>query len=670
MIKIKPEKILFFLFLILITGCEKKTANVVSSPNQKISLEAILEEGNLFYTVSRNQQTVINKSRLGFVLKEGNFDRNFKVEHVEHSSFNETWEQPWGEEISVVNNYNEMTVNLIEANATQRKLKVVFRVFNDGIGFRYEFPEQENMKNFVIMDELTEFAIADGGTSWSFPAFDGTEYYEALYKASPVSELKTTVATPLTIEVRDDLYLAIHEANLTDYAAMNLTPTDLPNVLKVELTPWSTGEKVFAKAPSVSPWRTVIITDNPGDLILSRLMLNLNDPSRIEDTSWIEPGRYIGIWWGMHMEAYTWYMGPKHGATTTNTKRYIDFAAKHGFSGVLVEGWNKGWENDWTKEGDKFSFTEAYPDYNLSELSKYATERGVRLIGHHETGGATKNYETQLEDAFALCRKMGINSVKTGYVGPLLDGKERHSGQYGVRHYRKVIETAAKYHVMIDNHEPVMPTGLQRTWPNLMTQEGVRGQEYNAWSRDGGNPPDHTVIIPFTRGLAGPIDFTPGIFNYDNPVYPQTRPRTTRAKQLALSVVLFSPLQMAADMIENYEGFPEFEFLMSCPTTWSKTVVPESKIGEYVTFARRDRDSDSWFVGSITNANEREMNLPLSFLKEGITYKAKIFKDAPEAHYNDNPYIITIEEIEVNKDSILKLWQAPGGGTAIIIEPK
>lgn len=670
MLKFGYYTIIFFLVWVALTGCKEEKATTVSSPDASIQLQAMVESGVVYYTVSRNGVPVIGKSRLGFSLKDGSFDRDFAIEDVQHTSFNETWEQPWGEEITVVNNYNQMTVRLAETSGLKRKLNVVFRLFNDGLGFRYEFPEQKNLKDFIIMDELTEFALPNGGTAWSFPAFDGTEYYEALYKPSAVSELNTTVAAPLTIEVDSDLYLTIHEANLTDYAAMNLVQTNRTNVLKAELTPWSTGEKVFTSAPSVTPWRTVIIADKPGDLILSRLMLNLNEPSRIADTSWIEPGRYIGIWWGMHMEAYTWYMGPKHGATTANTKRYIDFAAKHGFSGVLVEGWNKGWENNWTKEGDKFSFTEAYPDYDLPALSKYAAEKGVRLIGHHETGGATKNYESQLEEAFALCREMGINSVKTGYVGPLLDGKERHSSQYGVRHYRKVIETAAKYHIMIDNHEPVMPTGLQRTWPNLMTQEGVRGQEYNAWARDGGNPPEHTTIIPFTRGLAGPMDFTPGIFNYNNPVYPQTRPRTTRAKQLALSVVLFSPLQMASDMIESYEGFSEFEFITSCPATWSKTVVPEAKIGEYVTFARRDRDSENWYIGGITNANEREMTLPLTFLRKGTKYQAKIFKDAADAHYNDNPYAIEIEELEVDSESVLNIRMAPGGGVAMMIEAR
>jgi alpha-glucosidase len=396
-------------------------------------------------------------------------------------------------------------------------------------------------------------------------------------------------------------------------------------------------------------------------------MLNLNEPSKIEDTSWIEPGRYIGIWWGMHTERYTWFQGPKHGATTANVKRHIDFAAENGFSGVLVEGWNDGWQNDWTVEGDKFSFTQAYSDFDLPEITEYAASKGVKLIGHNETGGATQNYEAQLEDAFAMYQKFGVNTVKTGYVSPLLDGKERHNSQYGVRHYRKVIETAAKYHIMIDNHEPVMPTGLQRTWPNLMTQEGVRGQEWDAWSTDGGNPPDHTTIIPFTRGLAGPIDFTPGTFKFENPVHPQTRVRTTIAKQLALSVVIFSPLQMASDEIENYEGVPAFGFITQCPTNWSRTVVPHASIGEYVTIARRDRDSENWYVGSITNAEARNLSLPLDFLDEGARYTAQIYKDGAGADYQTNPHPVAIEEQEVDSTTTLELNLAAGGGVAIVL---
>ncbi len=650
-------------------SCNGSAQNAkVNSPDGTITVQSGIEDGRIYYIVSKNNKPVVEKSFLGFILKDGDFDKGFKIMDIVHSSFSEMWEQPWGEEIFVDNTYNQMVVNIQESEGLKRKLAIVFRAFDDGIGFRYEFPEQDNLKDFVIMDELTEFALAGNHSVWSFPAYS-TEYYEGLYQKSFVNVLDTVV-TPLTMKTEDGMYLSIHEANLTDYAAMNLTPVNSTSTLKADLTPWSTGEKVFMKAPCTTPWRTLIIADKPGDLILSRLMLNLNEPCKIEDTSWIKPGRYIGIWWGMHMGKYTWAPGPKHGATTENTMRYIDFAKRYGFSGVLVEGWNYGWENDWTREGDKFSFTRPYPDFDIEKISRYAADNNVKLIGHNETGGATINYESQLDSAFAFYHKYGVDVVKTGYVSPLLDHKERHSSQYGVRHYRKVIETAAKYRIMIDNHEPAMPTGLQRTYPNLMTQEGVRGQEYNAWSADGGNPPEHTTIIPFTRGLAGPMDFTPAIFNFENPVFPNTRPQTTLAKQLAEFVVLYSPLQMAADMIENYENNPAFEFVTSCPTNWSKTVISDAEIGEYVTIARKDRESENWYVGSITNADSRKLSLSLDFLDEGATYQAKIFKDGKGADWKTNPYKLDIEEVEVNSVSVIDLNLATSGGAAIILTKK
>lgn len=648
-------------------ACTTDSPSLLQSPDGQIRLTAGLENGRPYYTVKRGTEPVINQSFLGFKLEGGNFDGNFRILNVKHDSLDETWEQPWGEEVEVRNHYNELTLELEEKSGLHRRLSIVFRAFDDGVGFRYVFPEQESLKQFVILDEQTEFNLPWDAPTWSIPT-NGTKYYEALYTSSPVSS-KDTVSTPVTVEANDSLYIVLHEANLTDYASLNLTPdVENPTTLHAALTPWSTGEKVFATAPFASPWRTIIVAKKPGDLILSRLMLNLNEPCKLEDTSWIEPGRYVGIWWGMHMEKYTWAQGPKHGATTRNTMHYIDFAARNGFSGVLVEGWNYGWDGDWTVEGDKFSFTRPYPDYDLKKLAEYAREKGVRLIAHNETGGAATNYEQQLDSAYALYRSLGINAVKTGYVNPQLDGKELQHSQYGVRHYRKVIETAARYGIMVDNHEPAMPSGLQRTYPNLMTQEGVRGQEYDAWSADGGNPPEHTCIIPFTRGLAGPMDFTPGTFNFSNPVFPGTRVQTTIAKQLALSVILFSPLQMASDMIENYEGRPEFTFITSCPTTWAKTVIPDAKIGEYVTIARKDRNSEDWFVGCITNRDARNTELPLDFLDAHATYKATLYLDGEKADYETNPYPVSITQQEVNADTVLKLPLARGGGAAIRIE--
>lgn len=654
----------------MMSSCVESNAMDVNSPDGTLQFSLRLNpEGRLYYKVSRGAQAVVDSSAIGLSCKELHLGHNSKVKKVERSSFDETWNPVWGEESEIRNNYNEMAVLLEEqpdggGRSVQYTLRV--RVFPDGVGFRYEVPQQQGLDSITIMDEETEFAMAEDGVAWSIPW--NHEYYEHLYEPSLISRLDT-VCSPLTIKMTDSLYVAIHEAALEDYAAMNLHPVEGTR-LKSYLTPWSTGEKVFSNAPMKSPWRTLTIVSSPGELMLSRLMLNLNEPCAIEDTSWIEPQRYIGIWWGMHRKSYTWEQGPKHGATTENTKRYMDFAAANGFGGVLVEGWNYGWDGDWSKNGDRFSFTKAYPDFDLEEIADYGRQKGVRLIGHHETGGAASNYEAQLDSAFALYERLGINSVKTGYVNLLLDGKELHSSQYGVRHYRKVIEAAARHHIMIDNHEPVMPTGLQRTYPNLMTQEGVRGCEYDAWSPDGGNPPEHTVTIPFTRCLAGPVDYTPGTFNYDNPAPPYTRPQATLAKQLAMSVVLYSPLQMASDMIENYQGRPEFEFLKRCPTDWDKTVVPEARIGEYVTVARKEKGSGSWYVGAMTNSNKHQSKVSLDFLDPGVKYVAKVFADAPDADYKENPMPVDITEQEVDSKSTLNLNLARGGGAAVIISRK
>ncbi|MCD9853881.1 glycoside hydrolase family 97 protein [Epilithonimonas sp. JDS] len=655
---------IFCLFVVLIgfspmTFAQTLKNNTVKSPDGKIVLEVGLDKSKIYYKVSKEGKSILDPSFLGFELKDGSLKDNLLVKNISHSKFDETWKQPWGEEIEVRNHYNEMKVLVKDNSKLSREFIIDFKVYDDGFGFRYEFPKQKNLNEFVIMDELTEFNFPEDHKTWSIPY--NTEFYEGLFKSNPITKIDT-VATPLTMETKSGLFLTVHQANLTDYASMNLAKVGNSTKLKSYLTPWATGEKVFAKGPFNTPWRTMIIANSAGDLMLSRLMLNLNEPNKLGDVSWIKPGRYIGIWWAIHMEKYTWKAGPKHGANTENVLRYIDFAAKHKFSGVLVEGWNKGWE-DWKD----FKFTEPYPDFDIKKITDYAKSKNVTLIGHHETAGNTVNYENQMSDAFDYYKKFGVDVVKTGYVGGKLDGKQPHSSQYGVRHYRKVIEEAAKHKIMIDNHEPVMPTGLQRTLPNLMTQEGVRGQEWDAWSKDGGNPPEHTTIIPFTRGLAGPIDFTPGTFNFTNPVLPNTKVHTTLAKQLALSVVIYSPLQMASDMIENYENNPAFEFITSCPTDWSKTVVPDAKIGEFVTIARRDKATDNWFLGSITNKDARTVKLDLKFLDPNKKYKAKIFRDGKGADYETNPYPIIIEEKEVDSKTILSIDLARSGGVAMIL---
>lgn len=658
--------ILFTLGTFLTSACsrEKEITSQVQSPDGEIKISVFLDHGQLFYSASKENVEIISPSRLGFKFKDGTtLGDKMKIISGKTNSFNETWEQPWGEKRLIENRYEELTLTLVEKNGKKRNLNLLFKVYNDGFGFRYQIPQQAKMDSFVIMDELTEFALPTVDNAWWTTAYKGV-YYENITKFSPVNKMGDTVSTPLTIETRSGKYLAIHEANLTDYAAMNLYCSG-QSTLKVDLTPWSTGEKVVAKTPFQSPWRTVIIADKPGDLITSYLELNLNDPCKIADLSWIKPCRYIGIWWGMHMEKYTWNMGPKHGATTENTIRYIDFAAKHGFGGVLVEGWNYGWENDWTKEGDKFSFTKPYPDFDIVKITDYARSKGVKLIGHNETGGATLNYEKQMEDGFKMYEKLGVNCVKTGYVSPRLDGKERHGSQYGVRHYRKVIETAANYHIAIDNHEPVMLTGLCRTYPNYMSAEGMRGQEYNAWSSDGGNLTEHTTILPFTRGLAGPMDYTPGVFNFTNTAKPNTHVKTTLAHQLALYVVLFSPLQMACDIPENYEGKPAFKFIETVPVNWDITKVIDAKIGDYIITARKDRDSENWYLGAITDENARELDIDLSFLDKDKSYSATIYKDGPKANWETNPTDVSIEKIKIDQTKPLTLKLAPGGGTAI-----
>jgi Glycoside hydrolase 97. len=614
-----------------------------------------------YYMVSYQDRVLVTPSRLGFLLDNGELGANTKMVTVNRSTKDETWTQPWGECETTRNNYNELTVNFREH--TGRTMQVVFRVFNDGFGFRYILPDFLKGKAFQVQDELTEITLAHDAKAWSIPS-NHTEYFEGIYTSDLLSR-KDTVCTPLTIEYEKDLFLSIHEAALEDYASMNLTPRngDGGNVrLLTALTPWQNGVKVYAQGEMKSPWRTMVISKTAGGLLTSNLMLNLNDPSRIEDTSWIEPGRYIGIWWSIHKKQNTWEMGPTHGATTENVKRYMDFAARHGFSGVLAEGWNPGWG-----QGEQISYLQSYPDFDMEEVTRYGLMKGVRFIGHTETWGNATLLENQMEQAFSWFEKMGIRAVKTGYVGHYFDGKELAKSQYGIRHYRRVIECAAKHHIMIDNHEPAMPTGIQRTWPNLMTQEGVRGQEYNAWDRRGGNPPSHTVTLPFTRGLAGPTDFTPAIFNFSE-IVPGTHPHSTLAKQLGEFVVIYSPLQMAADAIENYEGQPALSFIENCPTTWSQTLVPNGEIGKYITVVRKERGGDRWFIGSITNEEARNLDVALGFLDEGAAYRAIIYEDGPEADYERNPYEMTIRQIKVAKGDVLHLHLTRSGGAAIRIE--
>ena len=652
---------------ILLISCSAKKTYIVKSPGQNNELIFNLtQSGQPQYRFSSNGKSVIEPSLLGFEF-EGirKMTEGFEVVATEINTADNVWEQPWGEFKKIRDHHNELIIHLKDGEG--RLVDIIFRVFDDGLGFRYSFPKQPNLDKVKISNEITQFTFPFDNDVWSIPVHSDNSYYESFYKKTPMSQTDT-INTPATFETKNNLFVAIHEANLTDFASMTLLK--LPNnQYKSELVPWADGVKVYAQAPFDTPWRTVIVGKTPGDLVTSTLMLNLNEPSKIKDISWIAPSKYIGIWWGMHLEKYTWGQGDKHGATTKNTKEYLDFAADNGLDGVLVEGWNQGWDGDWTADGTAFSFVKPYPDFDLDEISKYAAMKNVRLIGHHETAGAAKHYESQLDDAFKLYNKMGVNTVKTGYVNKYLDKKEWHDSQYGVRHYRKVIETAAKYHIMIDNHEPVKGTGLQRTYPNFMTQEGGRGQEYNAWSADGGNTPAHTVTLPFTRMLSGPMDYTPGNFDFDYKTAAGAKVLTTLAHQLALYVVLFSPLQMASDLPENYVGKPEFKFIKEVPCIWSDTKVLDSKIGEYTTIVRKDWDGQNWYLGSITNQEARKLKVSLFFLDSGKSYKAEVYADGEGADYKTNPYPVSRSSKTVNSTTILDINLAAGGGTAIKFTP-
>ena len=652
--------------LVLATSsCSSQKKYTLASPSRNHQLVFDLTaSGQPQYQFATNGKTVIAPSLLGFEFQEiQKMTENFKVIGTENKTVDYTWDQPWGEFKKVRDRHNELIVHLQEKSGDKRLVDLVFRLFDDGLGFRYSFPKQPKLGKVKISNEVTQFTFTQDHDVWSIPVHRDNSYYESTYKKSRMSQTDT-INTPATFETKDQLFVAVHEANLTDFASMTLLKTD-GNRYKSDLVPWANGVKVYAETPFVTPWRTVVVGTKPGDLVTSTLMLNLNEPSKIDDTSWIETSKYAGIWWGMHLEQYTWGQGPKHGATTANTKRYIDFAANHDLDGILVEGWNFGWDGDWTADGSVFSFTKAYPDFDLEEVTKYAAMKNVRLIGHHETAGATQNYERQLEDAYKLYNRLGVNAVKTGYVNKYLDKKEWHDSQYGVRHYRKVIETAAKYHIMIDNHEPVKGTGLQRTWPNLMTQEGGRGQEYNAWSTDGGNTPEHLTTLPFTRMLSGPFDYTPGNFGFDYKLPQGAKVQTTLANQLALYVIIHSPLQMASDLPENYIGKPEFKFIQDVPCKWSETHPLDAKIGEYVAIARKDWDGKNWYLGAITNRDARTLKVDLSFLEPGKKYTAELYTDGPGADYQTNPYPVTIAKQTVDHKTVLDLPLAPAGGAAI-----
>ncbi|WP_350179130.1 glycoside hydrolase family 97 protein [Phaeodactylibacter sp.] len=663
----------------------------ISSPNGDLQLQFTLnEEGSPVYWVKYKDAPILDTSALGFELTGAPALRTgFEMAEYSTRALNDTWEMPWGEQREVMNQYNELTVEVREVPPPNRKMRLVFRVYDEGFGFRYEFPEQEGLETLEIAEERTEFQLTGNHTTWWIPG--DWDIYEHLYNETSISGIdalskrdhpnlaQTTIPvnavnTPVTMRTASGLHLSIHEAALTDYSGMTLmVDTEkyklTSNLVGSERTPY----KVKRKLPFYTPWRTVQVSPDAVGLLESNLIVNLNEPNQLGDVEWFKPTKYVGIWWEMHLGKSSWDLASgKHGATTENAKRYIDFAAENNIGAVLVEGWNTGWEH-WIGFEDRegvFDFVTPYEDYDIEEVVRYGKEKGVDLIMHHETSAAPRTYEQQLDTAYALMQRLGIHTVKTGYVGKIIPAGEYHHGQWMVNHYRKVLETAAEYQVAVNAHEPIKDTGIRRTFPNAISREGLRGQEFNAWSVEGGNPPDHLPTVAFTRMLAGPIDFTPGIFNLKLAPYKEdSQVNTTLAHQLALYVVIYSPVQMAADLPEYYEDHPAFQFIREVGVDWEQSQVLNGEVGDYVTIARQERGSDRWFLGSITDEQERELKASLDFLPAGANYKATIYKDGEGAHWDENPSAFLMESFLVDQSTTLQLNLAPGGGTAVTLVP-
>lgn len=648
-----------------------ETVAAVSSPGKVLTVELDLKEGRLAWRLLRFGEPIIEDSRLGFRLRgSGTLDRNLALTAQASSSHDGNWEQPWGENRHVRDHHNELRARFTESIAPGRILDVVFRVFDDGVGFRYEFPRQPAMAEAIIDDELTEFVVKSPATAWWIPAGEWNRY-EYLYQRTPVEQV-AMAHTPMTLRTADGLHLAFHEAALVDYAGMWLRRVEGRRFV-AQLAPASEGWKLRRILPFQTPWRTLQVADSAASLYAaSDLILNLNEPNRLGDVGWFEPAKYVGIWWSLHLEEESWATGSKHGATTANTRRYIDFAAKHGFRGVLVEGWNPGWDGQWFGNGYDFDFTRATEDFDIEALSAYATSKGVHLIGHHETGCAVSHYEDQMDAAFALDQRLGIDVVKTGYVCDagqierrLDDGRivrEWHDGQWSSNHHLRVLESAARHRVAINAHEPIKDTGLRRTYPNWVSREGARGMEYGAWGKPP-NPPEHEANLLFTRMLSGPMDFTPGILSLQGR---GQAIQTTLAKQLALYVVLYSPVQMAADLPEHYAKHMEaFQFIKDVPADWTRTRVLNGEVGDYATVARQDRNSADWYLGAVTDEHGRVLEVPLSFLEPGRRYQAQIYRDGDSAHWKDAPFAFARETRDVTSADTLTLRLAAGGGQAI-----
>ena len=697
----------FSLLFILFFGL-KAPAQEVTSPSGRLSLTFRLNgAGEPTYALSFAGRPVVLPSRLGVELKDAPaLTGGFAVVKAENSERDETWEPVWGEVKTIRNRYRELALTLEQTSGDRRSVVVRFRLFDDGLGFRYEFPAQEKLKYFVVADEKTEFNLAGDHKAFWIPGdYDTNEYAYSTTKLSEVDAARgrkdvaiavksipgdNVVQTPLMLKTAEGLYVNIHEAALVNYPAMNLAVNRQTFSLSSHLVPDPLDNKAYMQTPDRTPWRTVVVSDRAADILASKLILNLNEPSKVADARWIRPVKYVGIWWEMHVNKSTWSYADagnvrlegmnwaglkpsgKHGATTANTKRYIDFAARHGFDGVLVEGWNVGWEDwfgNWKEE--VFDFVTPYPDFDVNELQKYAASKGVKLIMHHETSASATNYERRMEAAYRFMKEHGYDAVKTGYVGRIIPRGEHHDGQWMVNHYVRVAEATARHRIMLDAHEPVRPTGLHRTYPNWLASEAARGNEYNAWSE--GNPPEHETILPFTRLMGGPMDYTPGIFQIKLDVYApgkKEQVHTTLAKQLALYVTLYSPLQMAADLPENYERFMDaFQFIKDVAVDWDDTRVLEAEPGDYLTVARRAKGRDEWYVGAITDESARAADIPLGFLTPKRQYVATVYADAADAHWQSNPMKYRISSSLVNERTRLKLALAPGGGAAVSLKP-
>ncbi len=663
-----------FLLMILLSFCQTKHSQSIQilSPNENIKVSVDFGEDGLFYQIDFQDEKILRKSKCRFDFANAeSLSSDFELVNASMESVDETWQPVYGEKSDIRNHYNEWRAEFVETNAQARHFTFILRVYDDGMAFRFEFPEDFAEDSLLIQSERTEFRFADNLLAWYIPA--NFESYEMLYDSLPLSDLKTA-NTPITFEHPQGNYvLSLHEAALQNYAGMTLSKSETDSLCLVsELVPWPDGVKVKTSLPAKTPWRTVQISATAAELIESDLILNLNDPCVIQDCSWIRPVKCVGIWWGMHLGTQTWTADARHGATTKRMLEYLEFAKAHGFDAVLAEGWNTGWEN-WG-QANAFDQVTPTPDFDLLALAEAYQSENIQLIGHHETGGDIAAYECMMDSAMALYHSLGMHYLKTGYAGAIRPEGYYHHSQFMVEHYRKVVEMAAKYQLNLNAHEPIKATGLSRTYPNMMTREGARGMEWNAWSA--GNPPNHHVILPFTRCLGGPLDYTPGIFDL---LYENAGERvkwnglddgtscvnTTLAKQLALFVIFYSPIQMASDCIANYADHPAFAFIEAVPVDWAEQKVLHADIGEFVCIARKDKHSNDWFLGAVTNEQGRKLSFSCDFLDVDNTYRAIIYQDAENTDWKTNPIAYTIEEISVNSTDTLHLQLASGGGAAI-----